>query len=241
MCPIGTGLLNQQAFSSWANHCAFLNLLGARYVVFDKTDPDMQSPQMKQMLASYRQTFRVAIENEDFAVFRNDGAHPYVTGYARACLFDGDIRNSAQLALVLAALNLPLVHGSARGDATAKYERVYRDGETPVAPLRNGETVSLADAQLVRQDAQRVHIHLNAPRDCLAVIAESYYPYWRAEIDNQPTEVLRVSCGLMGLNVPAGAHEIALCYEPPRAYTLAGVVSLLALIGCGLAAWRCKS
>ena len=94
--------------------------------------------------------------------------------------------------------------------------------------------VPLADVQLVRQDAQRVRIRLNAPRDCLAVIAESYYPYWHAEIDNQPAEVLRVSCGLMGLNLPAGAHEIVLRYEPPRAYALAGVVSLLALIGCGV-------
>ena len=241
MCPLGTGLLNQQAFSSWDNHRAFLDLMNARYVVFDKTDPDMQSPQMKQMLGAYQHTFPIALENDDFAVFRNDGAHPYVTGYARACLFDGDCRNSAQLALALAARNWPLVHGPARGDDVAKYERVYRDGEAPVAPLRNGEPVPLADAQLVRQDAQRVRIHLNAPRDCLAVIAESYYPYWRAEIDNRPTEVLRVSCGLMGLNLPAGTHEIVLRYEPPRAYMLAGIVSLLALIGFGTAAARSRS
>ena len=241
MCPTGIGLLNQQAFSSWDNHRAFLNLMGARYVVFDKTDPDMQSPQTKQILDAYKQTFPVALENEDFTVFRNDGAHPYVTGYARTCLFDGDFRNTAQLALALATRNLPLVHGSARVDATAKYERVYRDGEAPLSPLRNGETVLLADVRLERQNAQRVRIRLTAPRDCLAVIAESYYPYWRAEIDNRPTEVLRVSCGLMGLNVPTGAHEIVLRYEPPRAYALAGVVSLLALVGCGLAARRCKS
>jgi len=62
MCPLGTGLLNQQGLSSWDNHRAFLNLMGARYVVFDKTDPDMQSPQMKQVLASYRQTFPFALE-----------------------------------------------------------------------------------------------------------------------------------------------------------------------------------
>jgi hypothetical protein len=239
MCPLGTGLLNQQAYSSWDNHCAFLNLLGARYVVYDKTDPSNAGN--AQLLALYHKTLPVAREDEDFAIFRNAGAHLYVTGYARACLFDGDFRNSAQSALALAARNWPLVHGSARGDATAKYERVYRDGEAPTAPPHNGETVPLADMQLVRQDAQRVRIHLTAPRDCLAVIAESYYPYWRADIDNRPAEVLRVSCGLMGLNLPAGTHEIVLHYEPPRAYTLAGVVSLLALIGFGVVAVRNRS
>jgi hypothetical protein len=239
MCPLGTGLLNQQAFSSWDNHCAFLNLLGARYVVYDKTDPSNAGN--KQLLTLYQKTFPVAREDEDFAVFRNNSAHPYVTGYARACLFDGDFRNSAQLAIILSTNNLPLVHGSARGDVAAKYERVYRDGEAPVAPLHNGEIVPLADMQLARQDAQRVRIHLNAPRDCLAVIAESYYPYWHAEIDNRPAEVLRVSCGLMGLNLPAGTHEIVLHYDPPRAYMLAGIVSLLALIGFGVAAVRSRA
>ena len=59
----------------------------------------------------------------------------------------------------------------------------------------------------MRENEQRVRIHLNAPRDCLAVIAESYYPYWRAEVDGKPAEVLRVSCALMGVNLPAGTHE----------------------------------
>ncbi len=39
MAPIGLGALKQQAFGSWENHRAFLNLLSARYIVFDKSDP----------------------------------------------------------------------------------------------------------------------------------------------------------------------------------------------------------
>ena len=179
MAPLGTGLLNQTGGGS----LELLNLFAARYVVFDKTDPDMQSPQMQQALAAYRHVFPVALENKDFAVFRNGTAHAYVTAYARACLFDGDVRNSPRLALALAARNWPLVHGPAGPDATLKYERVYHDGEAPMVPLRNGEVVPLADVQLSRENNQQVRIRLNAPRDCLAVIAESYYPFWRAEVD----------------------------------------------------------
>ena len=73
MCPLGTGLLNQQAFSSWDNHRAFLNLLGARYVVFDKTDPgNAIAANAANACATTDKTFPVALENEDFAVFRND-------------------------------------------------------------------------------------------------------------------------------------------------------------------------
>ncbi len=66
-----------------------------------------------------------------------------------------------------------------------------------------------------------VRIQLTAPSACLAVIAESYYPFWHAEIDGQPAEVLRVSCGLMGVEVPAGSHTILLRYQPPRVYAMA--------------------
>ncbi|HUI07390.1 MAG TPA: hypothetical protein VL486_10345 [Verrucomicrobiae bacterium] len=230
MCPLGTGLLNQQALSSWDNHRSFLNLLAARYVVFDKSDPGNAQQGLQQVLAAYRQTFPVVTENEDFVVFRNPSARPYVTGYARACLYDGDIRNSPGLALALAVRDWPLVHGTASPDALLKYETIYRDGNAP-PPLRFGETVSLADVRLVRENNELIHIHLTSSRDCLAVISESYYPFWRAELDGRPTNVLRVSCAVMGIELPAGPHEIVLRYQPPRLYAVAGVVSLVALVG----------
>jgi hypothetical protein len=239
MSPLGIGLLNQNAWGSLDNHRAFLNLLGARYVVFDKTDPSNTQGQPLQILAAYRQLFTLASENEDFAVFRNDNAHPYVTAYARACLFDGDVHNSPQIAIALAARNWPLVHG--QPDTATTYERVYRDGDAPLPPRHDGETVSLTNVALQRADAQTVHIKLSAPSSCLAVIAESYYPFWTATIDGEPTEVLRVSCGLMGVRLPAGAHEIVLHYAAPRAYAVAAVVSVIGLIACFVVALKARS
>jgi uncharacterized membrane protein YfhO len=75
-----------------------------------------------------------------------------------------------------------------------------------------------------------VRIKLTAPAACLAVISESYYPFWRAEMDGQPVAVLQVSCGLMGVELPAGSHTITLRYQPPRVYAVAGVVSVATLL-----------
>jgi hypothetical protein len=229
MCPLGTGLLNQQAFSSWDNHRAFLDLLAARYIVFDKSDPNNAQGGTQQILGAYRHDFPVVVENEDLVVFRNDNARPYVSAFARACLFDGDIRDSARLSLVLSARHWPLVQAAARADAAAKYEAIYRDGNA-LPPLRVGDPVPLADLELVRENAQRIRIHLNAPRDCYAVISESYHPFWRAEVDNRPADILRVSCGLMGLELPAGVHDIVLRYQPPRIYAVAAGVSVLTVL-----------
>jgi hypothetical protein len=237
MAPIGLGALKQQAFSSWENHRAFLNLLSARYIVYDKSDPNNAQQQgSQQILAAYRQSFPVFVENEDFVVFRNDTARPYITAYGRACLYKGDVRKSATLALALSAKNWPLVQAkettaSEVPSATLqKYEKVYGEDSSPFPPVTESAPVPLGDVQLTRDNSEVIHIKLTAPSPCVAVIAESYYPFWRAEVDGQPTEVLQVSCGLMGLELPAGSHAIVLRYQPPRAYATAGAISVVTLL-----------
>jgi hypothetical protein len=224
MAPLGIGLLNQAAWQSLDTHRAFLNLLGARYVVFDKTDPSNAGQQ--QILAAYRQMFpTVAVENEDFVIFRNDTAHNYVTAYRRAYFDSGDLRQSAPVALSLAARDWPVVYEPA-GDCERNY------------PSRPGQRVALTSVQLTRVNHGNIRIAATAPEPCLAVIAESWYPFWRATVDGQPVAVLRVSTGLMGLNLPSGAHQIELRYQPPRAYAVAAGVSLLSLIGVGVSLLR---
>jgi len=226
MAPIGTGLLTR----SGGGTGPFLDLLNARYIVFDKTDTTMQqSPQGQQLQDAYRQAFPVEIENDDFIVFRNNSAHPYVTAYKRACAYVGNVTNSAPLALALSARNWPLVQRETIEDA-GRYEQIYREGEPAMAPVRDGQVAPLTDVQLHRNSDEVIQLRLTAPSPCLAVIAESYYPFWHAEVDGKPAEVLRVSCGLMGLELPAGKHEIFLRYQAPRVYAVAGIVSLLSFV-----------
>ncbi len=86
-----------------------------------------------------------------------------------------------------------------------------------------------------------VRIQLTAPSNCVAVIAESYYPFWHVEVDGQPAEVLQVSCGLMGVELPSGSHTIVLRYQSPRVYAMAGVISIgTLLLGFGFAVFGGK-
>lgn len=245
MCPLGTGLLNQEAIIQLPDHHIimnrpFLDLMGARYIVFDMASPGAPQPQM--ILDDLTRNYTAVSTNEDFLVFRNDSAHPYVTAYARACLYAGDLHKSASIAWALSAKNWPLVQanepspGEVPGDEAQKYEQVYGEDSPPAPPLGAGTPVPLEHVQLTRENAEVVRIELTAPSACLAVIAESYYPFWQADIDGQPSELLRVSCGLMGVRLPAGSHTITLHYQPPRVYALAAVVTIVAfLVGLGLA------
>src|SRR2546430_1205078 len=163
MAAIGIGALKQQAFGSWENHRAFLNLLSARYVIFDKTDPsNVQQKGSQQILDAYRGSFPVFVENEDFVVFRNDTARSYITAFARACLYAGDVRKSAALALALSAKNWPLVQPKEAEVQTwrpddgnmRKYEKVYREDSSQFPPVNEGAPVALGDVQLTREDSQ---------------------------------------------------------------------------------------
>jgi hypothetical protein len=254
MCPIGTAALNQNAFTSLENIRSFLNVLNARYVVFDKTDPGAQP----QMLAAFRQLYPVHLENEDFAVFRNETARPYISANSKQSAFVGNIRASAPVTLALAGKNHTLVEATLPGE-WSRYDLIYTDGTMPggfpaewqsklrtvVAgmpvplPVEAGQVVALENVGLApRTKSEEIRFRFTAPRDCVVTIAESWYPYWTAEVDGKPTELKRVDTGLMGIEAKPGPQEIVLRYQKPRQYSLAGWVSLLGCAGCaGVILW----
>lgn len=252
MSPLGTGLLNQEAIVRLADrrvvmNRAFLDLMGARYVVFDLASPGAPEPQ--SILDDLTRNYALVSTSADFVVFRNNMARPYITAYPRACLYVGDVRKSAALAVALSAKNWPLVQAKERtmeevpADEQRKFERVYIQDSLAFPQVGMGTPVTLANVQLTRENSQLVRIQLSAPSACLAVIAESYYPFWRAEVDGQPTKVLQVSCGLMGVELPAGSHTIVLRYQTPRVYAIAGIISAATLLaGLGIMIWgRCRT
>jgi uncharacterized membrane protein YfhO len=75
------------------------------------------------------------------------------------------------------------------------------------------------------------------------VLAESFHPGWRARVDAEPCEVVRVYGDFMGCVVPAGTHRVAFDFEPRSlrvgiALSLLGLVALMPL--CLLAARQAR-
>jgi uncharacterized membrane protein YfhO len=76
------------------------------------------------------------------------------------------------------------------------------------------------------------------------VLAESFYPGWRAWVDGAPVEIVRTDIAFRGLVVPAGAHEVAMRFQPAilplsLAVSLAAAILLCALaVGHALACRR---
>jgi hypothetical protein len=61
------------------------------------------------------------------------------------------------------------------------------------------------------------------------VIANSYYPGWKALIDGQENNIINVNINSQGLSVPKGKHDIKLLYSP-TSYSVGKIISMMSLL-----------
>ena len=85
--------------------------------------------------------------------------------------------------------------------------------------------------------AERVRFRVQTPAPALVVIAQSFYPNWRAWVDGRPVRLWRANYACQALEVPAGQHEVSLVYRD-RAFTIGAILSALSLGICLVLLWR---
>jgi hypothetical protein len=97
-----------------------------------------------------------------------------------------------------------------------------------------------AQATGLRFSANEVEFRVDAPEATVAVVAQSYYPRWRAWVDGRPADLWRANGAFQAVAVPAGRHEVRLAYVD-RGFHAGLVVSGISAAGClalGLAGRR---
>ncbi len=84
--------------------------------------------------------------------------------------------------------------------------------------------------------AERVKVRVASEAEGYLVLADSYYPGWRAWVDGEPATIERAFVALRAVAVPAGEHVVEFAFEP-ESWRIGAVVSLgawLALAGAVL-------
>lgn len=122
-------------------------------------------------------------------------------------------------------------------DAEVMLEGLEADagcGETRGAAVE----LPAAPARVLDYTNQAVSVRAQGPGTL--VLADTWYPRWRATVDGAPAEILRADVNFRGVVLPAGAHDVAFTFDPGPAgvalWVSGGVLVLL--VGWGIAGER---
>ncbi len=104
----------------------------------------------------------------------------------------------------------------------------------PDAPAEGGP------ARITVDDEAAVEIDATLARPGLVVLADAYYPGWRATIDDRPATIIPTNYLYRGVPTPEGRHRIRFEYAPAsvRAGAVASILGWLTIIILAMAARR---
>jgi len=103
---------------------------------------------------------------------------------------------------------------------------IVLDSEIAMSPARQLR----ATAQIVRYENEIVTIATSADSEAILVLADSYYPGWKAFVDGREEIIRRANLFFRAVPLPAGNHTVEFRYEP-RSFTIGLAISSVALVG----------
>ena len=160
------------------------------------------------------------VESDSGFLYRNDAALP------RAFLVDS-VRVVMDKNAIFEALKDP-------GFSPGEYAILEKPVTKRLGPLGH------SSVEITLHSPHRIEMEVDAAAPCLLVLSEIYYPAgWSAEIDGDPTEILKTNYVLRSVVVPEGRHEVVMTFKP-RSFSTGLLVSrtassmvLVGLIGAG--------
>jgi uncharacterized membrane protein YfhO len=112
-----------------------------------------------------------------------------------------------------------------RNAAVLEGDAVERDPPGVIEPMQT--------ARIVRDLPTVVEVEVEAESSGALVLADSWYPGWRATVDGSPAEVVPADLALRAVLVPAGRSTVVFRYRP--AWLVPGI--LLSLLAAACLIW----
>lgn len=100
-----------------------------------------------------------------------------------------------------------------------------------------GGTRLEVQAEIVRETGDRLAARVDSPAPGVLVWSRTFFSAWWATVDGAPAELVRADGHLVGVRVPAGAHDVEVGWS---ARPVVGGTAL-AVLGLGMAAWLLRS
>ena len=84
-------------------------------------------------------------------------------------------------------------------------------------------------AVITAYQPRRVDVKTDCPSAAVLVLADAYYPGWRAEVDGVERPIFPADCALRAVYLAAGSHEVSFRYAP-YSFALGALVSAAGLV-----------
>lgn len=122
------------------------------------------------------------------------------------------VRSCTRVALAKDGLDALAMSDRAGDDeAVLEPQPGAEEAAAALAPVTSGSPGALS---FERRGSRELALALRLERPAMAVVADAWYPGWRAELDGREVPCLVVDGVWKGALVPAGAHELRFLYTP---------------------------
>jgi hypothetical protein len=72
--------------------------------------------------------------------------------------------------------------------------------------------------EAAKYSAHWLQVEITAEAPSLLVVAQSFYPAWKAKVDGKPTRLWRANHAFQALEIPTGKHQVTLQYHDSNFY-----------------------
>ena len=233
---------------AWTDLATCLRLHQVRYAMVRNDDEGIAESKSRLKEAGYE----VVYESGLVQVLENPKNKDYARLYARTAVdLTGDFYQSFRALPELVWRNIAMVSwddgepASASRQDLAPYDYLLSDERGRTVPVVQDDRLITAselgkldgtekvDAAIWTEHTRydRVYLEVYTPVAGVLTIAESWYPYWRVEVDEHPADLLRVNWALLGVALEPGDHRVTFQFTAPWHEHLGYLITLLTLLG----------
>jgi hypothetical protein len=105
------------------------------------------------------------------------------------------------------------------------------------SPLVEPASAAAEHVRVVRYEPERVELDALVAAPALLVLTDTFYPGWRALVDDAPAPILRTDHAFRGVRLDAGRHRVVFFYAPSSVWVGAIVSLAAAAVAIGCLAW----
>lgn len=114
-------------------------------------------------------------------------------------------------------------------------KEVFLEEEPYLSFKEQSDQATVGNVTFVSESNNRVSLNVNAERECLLILNDTYYPGWKVFVNGLEKKILRANYHFRAVALPKGIHRVEFIYSP-WSVKIGGAITFIGILGC-LSGW----